>query len=276
MTAAQLELLPETAPTMRQARLRIDQLTGYEHAQPSRELIELTRRLGGLLQPIIVVATNGKYSIVEGRRRAKAIAILTSEGELRPPATVDAAIVSGYGTSRRAIRAALALALHATRSASPASELAAIETILEAAGAENEAVTVRELAAQTGFSQQTVQRRLRLRRLIPTLRTPFDRGAIRTGVAEVAARLPAAQQEELAQRLLTGERLTATTVGDLTREQTRAAVEGLPGGLFGEQPSRWQATVAGHLNAALQAVPTDHADRLAQTLNAALGLVSEQ
>jgi ParB-like chromosome segregation protein Spo0J len=273
--SAQLELLPRTAPTIRSATLRLDQLTGFEHAQPRAELIELIRRLGRLLQPIVVVAArDGMHSIEEGRRRAKAIAMLAAEGEWPSPAVVDAVIVSGAGTNRRAIRAALALALHATRSDSPASELAAIEAILQTAGAENEDLTVREIGLQTGMSQQTVRRRLRLRRLVPALRTAFDRGEITTGVAEAAARLAERQQSALAQRLLDGERLTAPAVREVTRTQTRVAVDALPGGLFGEQTTQWQATVVGHLTAALQAVPTAANDEeLARTINKALSVV---
>jgi hypothetical protein len=49
----QLELLPAEAPGLDRASLHLADLVGYEHAAPSRELVELIARLG-LLQPIVV------------------------------------------------------------------------------------------------------------------------------------------------------------------------------------------------------------------------------
>jgi response regulator of citrate/malate metabolism len=71
----------------------------------------------------------------------------------------------------------------------------AIETIIVAAGAETESVTVKETAAQTGMSLQTVRRRLRLRTLTPALRAALEEGQIIATVAAAAARLPEARQK---------------------------------------------------------------------------------
>jgi hypothetical protein len=130
------------------------------------------------------------------------------------------------------VRSGLTLALHASRSPSPASELRAIETILEAANGQEEATTVKQIAAQTGLSVQTVRRRLRLRSLTPGLRDAFDRGELTARVAEAAARLPQAQQQPLQRQLAEGARLTLAHVRGLTREQTSTAGAELPDGLF--------------------------------------------
>jgi ParB-like chromosome segregation protein Spo0J len=206
----QLLLLPQTPPAVRRQAISLDRLDGFEHAQPSRELHELIRRLG-LLQPIVVTATSGgRYQVIEGRRRAKAIHLLADEGNW-PAGTIDALVLQGADARRRVVRGGLTLALHATRTQSPASELQAIETILQTGGEEDQANTVKEIAAQTGMPVQTVRRRLRLRSLSPGLRRAFDAGQIPASVAEAAARqttvrghleaaiqaLPAAAQDSL-------------------------------------------------------------------------------
>ena len=60
--------------------------------------------------------------------------------------------------------------------------------------------TVKEIAAQTGMSVQTVRRRLRLRSLTPALRAAFDHGRITASVAEAAARLPEPEQRAACRR----------------------------------------------------------------------------
>ena len=52
----QLRLLPGNAPAVQRASVGLANLTGYEHATPSREQVELIARLG-LLQPIVVTGT---------------------------------------------------------------------------------------------------------------------------------------------------------------------------------------------------------------------------
>jgi len=252
----QLQLLPSSAPTVRRDSLPLVQLVGFEHARPSRELIDLIAELG-VLQPIVVVPDGDRrYQIVEGRRRSKAVRLLTEDDRWPRPAHIDALVLSGSGVEGRGIRHGLTLALHAARSASPASELAAIEAILAARGDEPVATTVKEIAAQTGMPVQTVQRRLRLRHLIPALRRAFDRGEITATVAEAAARLTADQQSALERALLEGARLTVRGVQELTREEARAAAGELPNGLFVDREADWRVTVRGHLRAALEALPS--------------------
>jgi ParB family transcriptional regulator, chromosome partitioning protein len=253
----QLTLLPTAAPTVRLERLALELIDGFDDAAPGAKLRELIRDLG-LLQPVVVVpARSGRYHVVEGRRRCKAIAQLAEADDARTLPAVDALIVEGRQTGRREVRGGLTLALHASRTASPASELQAIENILETGGAESESVTVKEIAAQTGMSVQTVRRRLRLRSLTPALRAAFDEGKITASLAEAAARLPDACQQELERQLEAGRRLSAADVRDAARGRTAEATGELPGGLFAESEVVWQATVRGHLTAALFAIPPD-------------------
>jgi ParB-like chromosome segregation protein Spo0J len=254
---AQLTLLPTSAHEVRRDRLPLQAIDGFADAVPSAKLRELIRDLG-LLQPIVVVpGRSGRYRVVEGRRRCKAIAELAATRDSSTPPCVDALIVAGGQADRREVRGGLTLALHATRTASPASELQAIETILAAAGTESEALTVKEIAAQTGMSLQTVRRRLRLRTLTPALRAAFEAGQITASVAEAAARLPEARQQALEQKLETAGRLNLTDVREAAREQTAAATAELPGAVFEEREVAWPVTVRGHLTAALRAMPPD-------------------
>jgi hypothetical protein len=254
----QLALLPPVAPSVRRAKLRVEELLGWEHARPSPRLLELIRNLGPL-EPIVVAdpghhgpRRQEPYPIVEGRRRAKAVALLAAERD-GAPARIEALIVSGAGTERAAVLAALALALHASRGDSPASELAAIEAIIATAGETSQAATIKQIAAQTGMPTQTIKRRLRLRNLVPELRGAFDQGKLTPSVAEAAARRSGEQQAELALRLDDGERLTLDAVRELARSQRTTAVGQLPGGLFAERQTPWQATVVGHIKAARDA-----------------------
>jgi ParB family transcriptional regulator, chromosome partitioning protein len=182
----QLELLPAQAPGCRRATLLLADLTGFDRATPSPELVEQIAKLG-LLQPIVVTGSpQRRYKVIEGRRRAKAVQLLAAEGRWASPPRLDVVIVHGLDGADLA-PAGMVLALHASRSSSPASELQAIEAIL--AQGNEEARTIKEIAAQTGMPVQTVRRRLRLRNLIPALRAAFDLGEISVSDAEAAARL---------------------------------------------------------------------------------------
>lgn len=254
--SGQLTFLPSSTPSVRRENLALELIDGFEDAVPSAKLRELIRDLG-LLQPVVVVpAQSGRYRVVEGRRRCKAIEQLAEADNVRIGPTVEALIVEDRQAGRREVCGGLTLALHATRTASPASELQAIETILETGGAESESLTVKEIAAQTGMSVQTVRRRLRLRSLTPVLRAAFDEGKITASLAEAGARLPDACQQRLEGQLEAGSRLSAADVRDFARGRTADATGELPGGLFVEPEVVWQVTVRGHLTAALRAIPS--------------------
>jgi ParB-like chromosome segregation protein Spo0J len=258
--SSQLTLLPSTAPELRRESLSVDAIDGFDNAAPSAKLRELIRDLG-LLRPVVVVpARPGRYRVIEGRRRCKAIAQLAAAGEWPTPPHVYALVLCGRQTTRREVRGGLTLALHASRSASPASELRAIESILQADRSADEVIAVKEIAAQTGISVQTVRRRLRIRSLTAGLRAAFEEGRITAGVAEKAARLSDQQQARLEQHLEQAGRLTLAHVRDAARAQASAASALLPDELFTDHHVPWQTSVRGHLTAALDAVPKeDHA-----------------
>jgi ParB-like chromosome segregation protein Spo0J len=270
----QLQLIPKAPLTFRERTLDLSQLVGYENARPRPGLVEWVGRAGRLLQRAAVTPTGeGTFEVVDGRRRTKAIELNVQSGKIPAPGKVHVLCVGGPDTTRREVLAALTLMMHATRSASIASELTAIEEILASAGGHADQTTVSAIAEQTDMSVQTVRKRLRLRQLIPDLRTVLDNGTINGSVAEAAARLPEALQVQLGERLANGERLTAKIVRELSREQTRTAAQALPSDLFGTRETGWQLEVAGHLKAARGAIPDDPAQQgLAAAIEAALAL----
>ncbi|MGN6170479.1 MAG: ParB/RepB/Spo0J family partition protein [Solirubrobacteraceae bacterium] len=249
----------------------LDAIDGFAEATPSAKLRELIRDLG-LLQRVVVTSNGSdRYELIEGRRRCKAIAQLTAEGRWPAPPRVEALILDGAQPVRREVRGGVALALHATRSASAASELREIEAILKTAGTDREATTVKEIAAQTGMSIQTVRRRLRLRSLTPALRAAFNDGRITASVAEAAARLPEPEQKELADELAQQGRLTLASVRHVARERSVEARAELPDELFADRELPWKAIVCGHIITALSALPDDNCPgQLAALLKRAL------
>lgn len=265
----QLELLPDGMPKTRRARLQLSTLFGFEHARPRRELAESIARLG-LLQPVVVAESRESgYRVIEGRRRVKAIKELAENGKWVSPPIVEALVIddgAGYGEP---VRSGMVLALHAARSASPVSELHAIEAILEAGG--EEAATVKRIAEQTGMPVQTVRRRLKLRRLSARLRAAFENGEMTASAAEAAARISAEQQQELERVADAGERVTLPMVKDASRGRSDAVAAELGAELFAERQTPWRATVRGHLRAALDAIPVaEHEGELAQAISAAV------
>jgi len=255
----QLSLLPSEVPGFVRRTVPLEAIQGFADATPSAKLRELLGQLGQL-QPIVVAASRpGRYVLIDGRRRRKAIAQLAEEGEWAAPAHLEALVFNGGEPLPREMLGGLSLALHASRSPSPASELDAIEAILNSSTAAGEAATIKEIAAQTGMSVQTVRRRLKLRWLGPALRDAFAAGKITAGVAEAAARLPEVQQQTLACRLGEGGRLTLAIVRDASRQQSAATTAELPGELLRGRALPWQAAARAHLIAALEAIPASPA-----------------
>ncbi|MGA2928538.1 MAG: hypothetical protein ABSG43_21610 [Solirubrobacteraceae bacterium] len=253
----QLEMLPARTPDVQYRLVRLDDLAGYQDARPAAGLVELIARVGRVLAPVLVVAqADGRWRLVDGRRRAKAVALLEGEGRWPSPATLPALIITTPDSPSAEVRRGLTLALHASRSPSPASELAAIEAILARAAAADEQATVKRIAAQTAMPIQTVRRRLRLRALSPELRAALDRGELAVSVAERAARLTAEQQATLQQTLAAGERITLNSVRGIARRRATGAAAALPDDVFEDRGTPWQVTVRGHLHAALDAIPT--------------------
>src|SRR5581483_3281860 len=105
------------------------------------------------------MAVSTSWKVAGGARRSPS-SRRTAGGPRRPRSTRWSSPRQTRAAPR--VRGGLALALHATRGPSPASELHAIEGILGADGAGGEGATIKQVAGQTGISVQTVRRRLKL------------------------------------------------------------------------------------------------------------------
>jgi hypothetical protein len=92
---------------------------------------------------VVAATRSGRYELVEGRRRCKAIGELTRERQRPKPPHAEAQIFDGAKPVRREMCGGLALAMHASRTASVASELRAIEAILKAGSTDGEVATVK-------------------------------------------------------------------------------------------------------------------------------------
>ena len=275
--SGQLSLVPATPPEARRESLSLELIDGFADAMPSAKLKDLILRVG-LLQPIVAAGPQGgRYQLIDGRRRCKAISQLAREGHWPSRPTVDAIVLRDGATGGRVVQGGLALALHGSRSPSPASELRAIETIVAAGGGDGEAAAVKEIAAQTGMSVQKVRRRLRLRSLVPGLRNAFDEGGITASVAEAAVRLRERDQHALADQLAEQGRLTLVDVSAVARQRTDEATAELPGELFCEREVPWQTSARGHLRAALDAIPDrEEVRQLAALLERAVAQIEHE
>jgi ParB-like chromosome segregation protein Spo0J len=107
---AQLELLPAGPAELRRDSIALELLDGFQNAKASARLRELIHELG-LLQPIIAAnAGSGRYRVIDGGRRARAIALLADDRQRPTPARVEALVIEGGDTRRREARGGLTLA----------------------------------------------------------------------------------------------------------------------------------------------------------------------
>lgn len=251
----QLALLPSQQLKTTRALLTAEQLHGHELAQPTGELIGLVRDLGLLQRPFACSLDGEDFTLVEGRRRTKAVFLLIETGQWPGEPGVECDTYIGPDAADPAKMAAVALALHAARRASIATELGLIEQIIAANPGIPEEDLLAQISQQTTMVRPTITRRLRLRQLIGELRDAFERGAISDSTAEAAARLPESDQQRLADQLAAGEKVTTSTVRAMKSARRSAASAALPAHLFSDPEPPWSATVGGHIAAAIAATP---------------------
>jgi ParB/RepB/Spo0J family partition protein len=205
----QLALLPEQPLELRNDMLPIDVLQDEVVPDAPKQLVDSIRHFG-LLQPLLIRQTNRmvhtedgrelpgiEYALVDGRRRLSAcralainlIPVLIAETDL---AVADVAT----------------LATNALRTANPIAEYDAIDRLIR------KGATVKDISGATGMSQQTIKARQRLFSLLPTLLDAFREGKITVSVAEAAAKLPKAIQQDLAVAQFATGKLTMTDIHD--------------------------------------------------------------
>ena len=190
----QPRLLPDYEPSLTRRQIRLSDIeTDLSGPAPSKAMVESVRRLGVIEAVTLRAGANAgdPYHVVNGRRRVTAARLA---GQEWVPATI-------IGLEERHA-ATVTLVLNACRAANPVAEYDAISQ-LEAQGA-----THGEIARATGLTVGQVRRRLRLKGLDPRIYEALREGRTTQGVAETAARLPASVQQQVAERLAQGARVT--------------------------------------------------------------------
>ncbi len=245
--AAELSLLPTTPPTRVKraadflATEVLSRLIAEEPGLPSAAFIRGLER-AGMLEPVIVVARNGTpLRVLDGVRRIRAAEAL---GWIRVPVALfeeatfasaaDRELRGGKRTGARAAELVATLAANYHRSHNAAMELRALERLRDVA-------SLKQIRDETGIPIAKLQRRLRLLKLRPTLRTEWETGGLTTTLAESIAKLSKAEQKTLDGILTTAGRLTAADVRAVRTVRATAALASLPPALFELPPARLPA-----------------------------------
>ena len=161
----------------------------------------------GLLQNLVVAPVKGKkrrYRLISGERRFRALRLLAERGELAADVAVPADIrqaLSAEDTLR------LATVENLQRENLPPLDAAAALTQLVQDGERLET-----LAARTGLSARTIQRRLRLNHLCEAAREGLASGAIDLAQAEALTLGSAEAQARLVERLAEGYAYSAADI----------------------------------------------------------------
>lgn len=184
----------------------------HEPGEPTAQLTASIARIG-LLEPILVRRRHGRFIVVNGIRRCKALRALggTKVLAVLKRADVDADVAT--------------IVTNTQRSPNPRAELAAMERLIARTGAEP-----KELARQLGIPYGTVKRRMKLRKLIRPLRRRFEAGEIAIGVAERLSGFTPSEQAMIHRENRDG--LTGEVVGQVRAVVTQRAAANIPKEMF--------------------------------------------
>jgi len=222
---------------------------------PTRKEIELTARFG-VIEPVVLVQPDphGPFQVVDGRRRirrARAAGLRSIPARVHvgpPPGPVET----------------LCLVLNTDRSENLAAELDAALRLVQNRPLE-------DVAGQLGLTRAQLERILRLSTLNPDLLQAVFDGRLSEHLALRIRTLPQAIQADLADHLQRAGRLTQRDVTRAVQTRTSLATQNL---MLAAPELGWQATVAGHLRAALAALPGSELE-LAQAIYHCLALLGE-
>lgn len=214
---------------------------------------------GGIINPVRLERhADGHYEVVAGIRRVYAAHLAKLEVV---PASVRT--VAPDDSVRSAVEL---LAENSNRSSNIVAELEAIEGLMAKGG------SAKGIARATGMPLQTVEARLRLRRLTPGARELLTTGRIKPSIAEELAKLPGERQEKVVAKAASdGKRVTWNDVDAARRDRTNHASASLPTSVFApaQRETSWQASALAALkdveNALLRA-PDDTAAPVVEQL----------
>jgi ParB family chromosome partitioning protein len=121
----------------------------------------------GLLQALIVRKSNhGRYAVIDGRRRLRALSILAEDGRIAEDMAVDCHVAS-----RKADPAEIGLAANIVRVAMhPADQFEAFRTLIDNGS------KPADIAARFGVTESTVVKRMKLGRVSPALLDVYRNG----------------------------------------------------------------------------------------------------
>lgn len=182
--------------------LAVEDLPTTEGVQPSDLFVENVRQHGIFFPIMLRERKRGGPQLIDGRRRLETARRLGIE-DIR---------CDTYPVSARVL-ALLSLAANYQRDINPQAELLAIERLLKRAG-----VTAQLINEQLGIPVQVIERRLKLKALVPELRKAFDAYLISVGIAEAASQLETARQMDLVEILQDVGALTMKDVRGLAKQ----------------------------------------------------------
>ncbi|MEE9217400.1 MAG: ParB/RepB/Spo0J family partition protein, partial [Anaerolineales bacterium] len=178
---------------------------------PESELADLTDsiRQHGILQPLLVIASDDGYQLIAGERRLMAA---KNAGLMLVPAVVREA----------GAQASLEMALVENLQRSDLNALEAAEGYRQLV--EDFDLTHEEVAARLGKSRSGVTNSLRLLKLSAAVRKALETGKISEGHARALLALPLAQQQASALKLILSRDLNVRQTEELVRQlgETRA------------------------------------------------------
>jgi len=175
---------------------------------PESELTDLTDsiRQHGVLQPLLVIATDDGYQLIAGERRLKAA---KKAGLTQVPAVVREA----------SAQASLEMALVENLQRSDLNPLDAAEGYRQLS--DDFDLTHDEVAARVGKSRSSVTNSLRLLKLSAAVRKALEDGKISEGHARALLALPLAQQQASALKLIASRDLNVRQTEELVRQMSQ-------------------------------------------------------
>ena len=190
---------------------------------PGESLAALARSIRevGVLQPIVVRATDGGYELVAGERRLRA-------ARLAGLSTIPAVLREGDDTE--SLREALIENLHRDDLA-PLELAAAFQELLEDLG-----VTQETVAERLGYSRAHVANTIRLLSLPPDVQRLLAEGRIQAGHARALLGLPDDEARSALALRVAAEGLSVRQVEDLVRGYADAPRRAAPRGSAGPDP----------------------------------------
>jgi ParB-like chromosome segregation protein Spo0J len=287
---AQMTLAPASIPQQELVDVPLDELLSGPKAlrivgpAPDHSFIESVRQWGVRTPIALRQLPRGKYGMVDGWRRLRAVAVLRGseppdDWTLSPQEwrdqwdSIAAFVVKTDGWHPEV----LPVILNHQRSDNFAVTLSSIEQLV------SDGYSERDVYEATGVPIATIRRLMNLTNLHPELKAAWVEGKIVANVAIAASKCTEPQQAELVKVYRSEEQLTAADVREVKRAGQREAQQALEGLGDDDPAGAWRDEVARKLRECVALVPDaedelrgdlrtliDHVDRVAAPLEPGL------